>query len=150
MKIVPVYNRWIQQRCCQSKGIWHNFWWQHPHIVQYSTSFVTYVFFIWFFLKIEILPRKKHRQIEWISNNCNIFKFGSHWLSWWYFSLLAWFGVALSSSSRKTRIEYIGQKLHHHYHYFQDYTLTRYRLEYPHIPRYTHVGKNIPVNHPKI
>ena len=106
MKIVPVYNRWIQQRCCQSKGIWHNFWWQHPHIVQYSTSFVTYVFFIWFFLKIEILPRKKHRQIEWISNNCNIFKFGSHWLSWWYFffASLVWCSIEFLLQENKNRI----------------------------------------------
>ena len=40
-----VYNRWIRQRFCQSKEIWHNFWWQHPHIVQDCTSFVTYVWF---------------------------------------------------------------------------------------------------------
>ena len=26
-------NRWIQQRCCQSKKIWHNFCWQHRRIV---------------------------------------------------------------------------------------------------------------------
>ena len=31
-----LYNRWIRQRCCQSKEIWHNFWWQHRHIVQES------------------------------------------------------------------------------------------------------------------
>ena len=28
-----LYNRWIQQRCCQSKQIWHNFCWQHRRIV---------------------------------------------------------------------------------------------------------------------
>ena len=28
-----LYNRWIRQRYCQSKEIWHNFWWQHPYIV---------------------------------------------------------------------------------------------------------------------
>ena len=28
-----MYNRWIHQRCCQSKEIWHNFWWQHRHNV---------------------------------------------------------------------------------------------------------------------
>ena len=40
-KILPficclLYNRWIHQRCCQSKEIWHNFWWQHRHIVPVS------------------------------------------------------------------------------------------------------------------
>jgi len=45
---VITYNRWIRQRCCQSKEIWHNFWWQHPHIVRDSTSFGHSVnFFQW-------------------------------------------------------------------------------------------------------
>ena len=35
-----MYNRWIHQRCCQSKEIWHNFWWQHRRKVQDSTSYL--------------------------------------------------------------------------------------------------------------
>ena len=33
-----LYNRWIHQRCCQSKEIWHNFWWQHRHNVPISKA----------------------------------------------------------------------------------------------------------------
>ena len=33
-----LYNRWIRQRCCQSKQIWHNFWWQHRRVVQFSMA----------------------------------------------------------------------------------------------------------------
>ena len=31
--MTSLYNRWIQQRCCQSKKIWHNFCWQHRRFV---------------------------------------------------------------------------------------------------------------------
>ena len=33
-----MYNWWIHQRCCQSKEIWHNFWWQHQHVVHFIDS----------------------------------------------------------------------------------------------------------------
>ena len=33
-----MYNWWIHQRFCQSKEIWHNFWWQHQHKVKHSTK----------------------------------------------------------------------------------------------------------------
>jgi len=42
---VITYNWWIHQRCCQSKKIWHNVWWQHHQywsfceLIQWSQSF---------------------------------------------------------------------------------------------------------------
>ena len=35
LEIVPVYNRWIHQRFCQSKEIRHNFWWQDSTRLHY-------------------------------------------------------------------------------------------------------------------
>ena len=38
-----MYNWWIHQRCCQSKKIWHNFWWQHRHKVHHSVNCLCYL-----------------------------------------------------------------------------------------------------------
>ena len=40
-----LYNRCSHQRCCQSKEIWHNFWWQHRHKVHNSDSYLR--IFLW-------------------------------------------------------------------------------------------------------
>ena len=39
LNITLPYNRWIHQRCCQSKEIWHNFWWQHRRNVHVEACF---------------------------------------------------------------------------------------------------------------
>ena len=55
MNYRSLYNRWIHQRCCQSKEIWHNFWWQHQHNVPISKAGWTNV------AKLTCLPKKNKK-----------------------------------------------------------------------------------------
>ena len=55
------YNRWIHQRCCQSKKIWHNFWWQHPCYSTILNGFLSIV---------ELTLTWKRKKMSKLEKNC--------------------------------------------------------------------------------